>query len=235
MSAYRIVWLVVCAALALVGISVAFILSPAAVLVLFLTFAFVGALLTLVVVSEHGKRPPRVRTWLVVNSALVGGTVAAAFVGFAVILGPGVFLLVFFVLVSSPYAVSAYSRWLDSAPTPSAAQLDALARACAYASPECVPIQPMSELHLLTDEQLCQAWRASYLALQERSSGVQMTGTVQERQRYLDEFERRNASGLTAWLASGARAAGNPLPYLVQGRADCPATNWDELIGGQDR
>ena len=39
-----------------------------------------------------------------------------------------------------------------------------------------------------------------------------MTETVVERQRYLDEFERRNRSGFAVWLASGPLASANPMP-----------------------
>jgi hypothetical protein len=107
--------------------------------------------------------------------------------------------------------------------------------ASACTRPEDPRDQPLSELRRLTDEQLCQGWRASYLALQLRPPDAAILETVEERQRFLDELERRNARGLTAWLASGARAAGNPLPYLVDGRTDHHAINWDELIRGQDR
>lgn len=234
MKAYRVVWLAVCATLAMVGVSVLVVLSPAALAWLFLASAVVGTILTLAVVTEEGARHPRARTRLMVRSALVGGTVTSALIGFSIILGAGVLLLGLCVLISSPYAVSIYGHWLGSAPTPSAAQLDALAHALAYANPEPLSAQPTSELRLLTDEQLCQGWRASYLALQARSSAEQILRTVEERQRYLDEFERRNPRGLTAWLASGARAAGNPLPYLSVRRADRPGINWDELARGQD-
>ena len=79
---------------------------------------------------------------------------------------------------------------------------------------------------------MCQACCASYLVLLEQSSGPQpkaVLATVEERQSYLDELERRNATGLAAWLASGARVASNPLPYLVVNRTDPPAINWEEL------
>jgi len=66
----------------------------------------------------------------------------------------------------------------------------------------------------------------------ERSTGTATNSTlatVQERQRYLDELERRNAVGLAAWLASGARVASNPLPYFVRDRTNREAINWDDL------
>jgi hypothetical protein len=164
-------------------------------------------------------------TWLVACIPLAIG---------AALLGANVLLLAVLVLGSSPPAVGACARWLRSAPAPSAAQLDALARALAYTGPYYVPFVPSCELDELTDEQLCQAWRASYLALQQSLSTDHRIATVAERQKYLDEFERRNPSGFVAWLASGARAPGNPLPYLVGTRYDNPSINWDELTRGQD-
>ena len=234
MTTYRIVWRVFWVPLALFGVAVAFILSPPTLTFLFLTFALIGAMLPLSIIRDHDIHSVQDRLRLIAIHALVGGTTAGAFVGFAVVLGAGVFLLVLFLLISSPYAVSAYGRWLDSAPTPSAAQIDALAQAFAYTSPEYIPLPPPSDLGMLTDEQLCQGWRSSFLALQQQPSIPQMAGTVAERQRYLDEFERRNPSGFAAWLASGARAPGNPLPYLTKNRVEPPAINWDELTRGQD-
>ena len=59
-------------------------------------------------------------TWLVACIPLAIG---------AALLGANVLLLAVLVLGSSPPAVGACARWLRSAPAPSAAQLDALARA----------------------------------------------------------------------------------------------------------
>jgi len=39
---------------------------------------------------------------------------------------------------------------------------------------------------------------------------------VEQRQLYLDEFERRNPTGLAEWLASGARAAGDPTRFIMR-------------------
>ena len=50
------------------------------------------------------------------------------------------------------------------------------------------------------------------------------------RERYLDEFERRNRSGFATWLASGPLASASPLPYLV----GVPTINWDDLTREQD-
>ena len=134
---------------------------------------------------------------------------------------------------ASPYAVKAAGRWLRSVRTPSTAQLDAVARAFAYASPEFAQFRA-PELRDLTDEQLCKRWRASYRAAQrQQSSAVKLIAAVAERQMYLDELERRNSSGFAAWLAAGPQAAEDPLPYLNGDRVDAPAVDWDELTRGQ--
>jgi hypothetical protein len=235
MKIYGALWLVVNVPLAVVGIGLALVLSPVGLASVFIAFAVVGAMVTPYAINNFGERPRRDRVRLPVSGALIGGTPGGAIAGFVVLLGAGVCFLAVLVLASSPPAAGAYIRWLRSTPAPSAAQLDAVARALAYTSPDCVPFVPPAELDRLTDEQLCQAWRASYTALQQQSSANQKMATVAERQEYLDEFERRNPNGFVAWLASGARAPSNPLPYLVGTRYDSPTINWDELTRGQDR
>lgn len=66
----------------------------------------------------------------------------------------------------------------------------------------------------MDDATLCFAWRTSYVALQKPWSLPLRLRIVQRRQEFLDEFERRNSGGLSAWLASGARAAGDPSRYI---------------------
>jgi hypothetical protein len=141
---------------------------------------------------------------------------AGALVGYTVLLGPGgVLLLVGLVLVSSPYCVRSFRRWLASVPAS-------------------LSDQPSVALDALTDEQLCRAWRASYAALQRQSSAARAVTAVAERQRYLDELERRNPDGFAAWLASGAQSPGSPMPYLTGSRAEPTEINWDELTRGRD-
>jgi len=84
------------------------------------------------------------------------------------------------------------------------------------------------DLSTVTDEQLCYRWRVSYLALLDSSPG-QMKETVVERERYLDEFERRDRARFTAWLASGPLASASPMPYALGGRP----INWDDLTREQ--
>ncbi|MEP6814583.1 MAG: hypothetical protein ABI873_03405 [Marmoricola sp.] len=61
---------------------------------------------------------------------------------------------------------------------------------------------------------------------------MKLIAAVAERQMYLDELERRNGVGFSAWLAAGPKAAEDPLPYLIGDRVDAPAVDWDELTRG---
>jgi hypothetical protein len=66
----------------------------------------------------------------------------------------------------------------------------------------------------LDDVALCQAWRRSFLLLQRTSRIDGLLAVASLRQEYLDELARRHPAGIDRWLASGARAAGDPLPFL---------------------
>lgn len=75
-----------------------------------------------------------------------------------------------------------------------------------------------AELARLDDEALCLEWRRSFFRLEAASTAGERLAVVQERQRYLDELHRRSPDGLAAWFASGARASGDPLPYVDETR-----------------
>ncbi len=233
MEIYRVLWLSVCVPLGAIGAAVGLVVSPAAVVFLFIVSGIVGSLLTFCLVDAFWERGTGGRLRLLAGGALVPGTGAGAFVGYASLLGPGVLLLAAVVLAGSPYAVKASGHWFRSVRTPSAAQLEALARAFDYANPESIRFRPPLELGELTDEQLCRRWRVSYKSSPRQPSAVQRIAALAERQMYLDELERRNASGFAAWLASGPETAGNPLPFITGDRVDAPAVDWDELTRGQ--
>ncbi|HET6985798.1 MAG TPA: hypothetical protein VFI00_04245 [Kribbella sp.] len=73
---------------------------------------------------------------------------------------------------------------------------------------------PARELGSLDDEALCWAWRRSFRLLEAARSATDRLSVVELRQQYLDELHRRCPEGFAAWLAAGARASGNPLPYV---------------------
>ena len=226
MKLYRRSWLVVCVPLVAVGASLTLVKSPVAVTFLFSCFGVLGMLLTLVFVAEFWECPWRGRMRLLARGAVVAGLAACSFMGFASLLGPGVFVLAATVMATSPYAMRRPHRWLGAGRWPR--HLARLARGCARARPH-KGVRPELDLSTLTDEQLCQLWRASYVALLNSPSDRAST-TVLERQSYLDEFERRNRSGFAVWLASGPLASANPLPYLV----GVPTINWDDLTREQE-
>jgi hypothetical protein len=229
---YRVTWLVGCSVVAAVGVTVLAILSVEVLVALFVAFALVGATLVLVGAVGDGEPsgPGRARRTLV--GALVAGTAASAYVGLAAVLGPRVLLLILVVGATSPAAMSLYGRGLRAASAPTSVSIAAWAPGFAYPLPAWAPPQLPPDLALLRTEDLCEAWCASYLVLMDRFSrgdAKAALATVTERQRYLDELERRNAPGLTAWLASGARVASNPLPYLAGNRIERTVIDGDEL------
>lgn len=233
MRMYRTAWLAAGMALLLTGVGAALHASPQALPIAFVACAVGCSLVSWCVVRiGGGARPRRVRALLAATSAVVGGIIAVSLVGFTALLGQRVGLLGLVVLASSPSAVRAYGRWLRSIPTPSAAQLDAFAGVFANAAVGYVGIQP--DPRELTDEELCQRWRASCLYLRRRLSATQVMRAVEQRQTDLDEFERRYPGAFAAWLTSGAGTLDYLTPYAVRGRGNHARINWDELTRGRD-
>ena len=66
----------------------------------------------------------------------------------------------------------------------------------------------------LDDEQLCEAWSESYVALRRAPTAAERHALVNLRQAYLDELETRNAPGFRSWLRSGARPVENPRAFI---------------------
>lgn len=149
------------------------------------------------------------------------------------VVGVATILLGSALLIGARFLVRPCWRWLRSLPPPSVAQVSTWSAAMGCAAAGCLAAEPDPELSALTDEELCDEWRSSYLALQRRLSDRQVIALVQERQRYLDELERRHPRGLEAWLASGAWASSTPLPYLTESHSSAQVINWDQLMGEQ--
>ncbi|WP_329059824.1 hypothetical protein [Amycolatopsis sp. NBC_01480] len=75
---------------------------------------------------------------------------------------------------------------------------------------------PLVAADLATDE-LCVAWRRSYLELLRAVDEPTRQRVVVQRQEYLDELERRDSLGFARWLDSGARAGSDPRRFLTSG------------------
>jgi len=241
MSTYRAMWLFACWCLGLVGAGASFALSFSAMVGVFLGAAFVTGVvaLDLAISRERTKVRWRDIVGFVVRSCLIGGTTCLAVVGLTTLIGPWVLLVVAFIAALSPHALCFYGRCVRhrSSTSGRTQQSEPI-------TPPGPPIleeksstgPPFAELRSLSDRDLCQAWRASFSALQEASSPSQRLGIVEARQGFLDEFERRNPEGLMAWLASGARAAANPSRFVVGSpNPRHRPIDWDDLIPRQDR
>jgi len=235
MTMYRAGWLTAFVAVLLVGVRAAVETSPEALPSAFVVVAVACSLVSWCAIRIRGSAGRRrVRICAVASCALVGGTIAVAILGFAELLGWRVGLLCLCILVSSPFAVHAYGRWLRSVPTLSAAQLEAVVRVLGHTGVGYVGVQAPPDPRSLSDEQLCQRWRASCLYLRRRPSTAQVMREVEQRQMYLDEFERRYPRGYAAWLTSGAGTLDYLTPYVIEGRVDHATINWDELTRGRD-
>jgi hypothetical protein len=232
-SAYRVGWLTVALSLGVVGLGAAMVLLQAALPILLLLFALVGALVaTLSLTSSAGPAPwSRIRH--VCRVAVLCGAAGGAVAGFVALVGPIGLLVAVFLAATSPAAVRVCRRGLGSLPRPTGAQIDALARSLAYTNPMFVPFELTFDLRLLTDDQLGNAWRNSETAVSSPSSPRALLRAVEERGRYLDEFERRQPSLLRAWLATDPGAPDSPLPYAATSSLEPSTIDWDELTGGQ--
>jgi hypothetical protein len=202
MRTYRLTWLMVCTVLACLGVLVSLAVSPAMARDVAVAAAVVGGLgaLTLWRVSEH--EPGETCGGLLARGAAGTAVAGTAAVGLALALGGGFLPVVLFLVLTSPRAVATCGRWLASAPRITTADLGAALVATAWASPGFVPLASEAQelpLRLLTGEELCQRWRASGAQLSARGLDA-----VEERLVLLAELERRNPSGFTAWLVSGA-------------------------------
>ena len=86
---------------------------------------------------------------------------------------------------------------------------------------------------------LCAAWRRSYFQLLDARPSPVAAEVAHYRQCILDEIDHRDPYGLSRWLASGPRAAGNPLPFLQGLTAPDDAPNgpdgaWPDPWGRQE-
>ena len=161
----------------------------------------------------------------IVGCGLMTGLAGTAAVGLVAVFEiPGV-LIVGAILVTWPRLTSsARSAWRavhDGTgvvlPAPEAGTTLPLAPAAAGTVDTPAPLSG-EDLTALDDEGLCRAWRQSFTLLRAARSRTGHQATVgvivEQRRQYLDEIQRRSPDGLASWLASGARASDDPLPFL---------------------
>ncbi|MGH3314603.1 MAG: hypothetical protein ACRDO0_00525 [Nocardioidaceae bacterium] len=225
MARYRDGWMLVTAVTATVGVWTALQTWPLlGVLGAFVCVAFVGGSLAEAARPERGRR--RLRPIAAV--AGLSGLSAVAAAGLMAMSGLLGLLVVAVLAITCPQVWSVLRRRRPtkaSWPTIAAQSPEQLpetgtgtatiaaARVEDPEPPSDVPEEPW----LLDDQALCCAWRRSYVILERPHSPATHLMVAQRRQLYLDELERRNPTGLAEWLASGARAAGDPTRFIVGG------------------
>jgi hypothetical protein len=168
--------------------------------------------------GDDGRRAAR----RIARVALVAGLVGPAAIGLiAAFEFAGVLIVLIFAVTNPALTSRIRARWfapgerLDQQEEPALDRLPAARDRSAVNPPA---DEPMPDLSRLDDEALCLVWRRSFLRLETARSAVERLAVVEQRQKYLDELQRRSPEGLAAWLAAGARASGNPLPYVGDAR-----------------
>lgn len=230
MRLYRDVWITTAGVAMTVGMWAAFAIGTIpGVLGLFISFAVLGLLVALL--QQPDDRPPqhgRAVLYGALGSASListGGLVAA--------FGPAVLWLVVAAVVACPWLLRRGAVVLGKhlpapkAPAGPAAPADAdghndpePAEPPGPSSVATIEVSSSARADGLDDLALCMAWRRSFIALERSHTLMARMCVVQQRQLYLDELERRNPTGLSAWLESGARAAGDPSRYIIHGPSD---------------
>jgi hypothetical protein len=213
-------WWAVTSASALVGIMVAWLELGTREL---MTCGVLATLLVMCgVVAVRGQRV-RSSSWI--RHSVVGGVLSTAAVGLVMGLGlAGVIWILALTVTARAVRARVLARLVGDRDRPGADQ-PSTPRPAPAEGPATTIVPPPAATELsatlrdLDDEALCLAWRRSFVHLQRATSPSSRLCYVQQRQRILDELERRSPDGLAAWLASGCRAAGNPLPYLVRSRS----------------
>lgn len=228
MTRTRAPWTVCAVLVGLTGMLAAYTAWP------FVAFAsaFVWTTLLVAVTAwsyrEEGAEP-WYRPWV---TGLVAAVSVVATIGWCILMGLAGLFLVLLVAAFSPPAVRVahrFATWMHRGnPAEPDPRPDPPARTRTVSPKPARPAVVLDDMPVVScssrpaesmdDEELCWAWRVSYVALQHATSPAARLRAVQTRQEYLDELERRNPEGLTAWLYSGARAAGDPRRYIVEGK-----------------
>lgn len=167
-------------------------------------------------VSRRASTEVRRHQCLSIAFSFAAVTATAGLVGFLVT------PIVVVIVATSPGALTVVMRLAEARPASRSSNRRRELRPAAPPPGETHRVRVTAEtlrpaVETLSDVELCRAWRASYSALLSTHTPGGRAELVHVRQAFLDELDRRNPLGFRAWLDSGARAAGNPTPFIVRG------------------
>jgi hypothetical protein len=242
MRAHRVVWLSFCGVVGVTGAMAALTWELPTLILLFVLAALTGAAATMVALTPADDTRVKRQQWpLVLTNTAVSGAGTVAFVGLGSLLGAPMAVLVLALAVGgSPYVARRWIGWLrEHEQLPQPRDPDEHLSSTAPAGTVCeieLTVSAETEAAELSDDALCLAWRASFSALERADSPAERSRIIQTRRAFLDELERRNPPGVAAWLASGARAAGDPIRFVLgAGGTGDTTIDWDALIQGTDK
>jgi hypothetical protein len=237
---YERIWRVAVGLLATIGVVASLVLvAPATNVVTFLISAFtVGAAYLSLGLARELSSAELVST--TTRWAGLGGLVALAISGYAASAGlETVVLLGLIIATSPPVAVRLWPQLAEVAtgklePRPRPSTAPSPRRTAAKKPPPQLASSPVAVappidlpeprylvavarcLCELSDEELCLAWRRSFKQLQTAAGADRRSAMADVRRAYLDELERRQPEAFDAWIASGARAAGDPARFFLE-------------------
>ena len=221
---YRAAWLGVTLMVGCLGVVVA-LLSDEARIISAVAAAVGIAIGAITCVAQEARCVSDYRRQALTATA-VGAAGCYAVAGLDTLIGHEALLVMVWLAVTSPAAVQhcsatahrvAARRWpLAQVQVPAAGQVE---------SPNHQRSSRIQPARLLTDVELCQAWRISSRAIaQPGTSPAQQAHLVAARHRYLDEFERRDPAGFQQWLAAGPQPDGDPSQH-VRATAEQPPSH----------
>lgn len=213
MRLYRAVWVTVALPVGVAGAYLTTARQPVPVL----AGGAVGAVLLIVVL--HVRHPDWSWTQIPpgVTRAVVLLGAGWSSLGLAMLFGRFGGLVASVLIITSPPVLS----WLAAMARPSRGRVPAPLETYPGVDQERLPTRPEMarlEANLLSDLNLCRAWRSSYLELQRLQLAHRVSAQlalVMARQSYLDELERRDPAGFRRWLATDPRPAGDPARFLT--------------------
>ncbi|MCE4269248.1 hypothetical protein [Rhodococcus globerulus] len=213
MSIYRIIWWIAAAVLVLAGFIAAITVIETEVLMsVVIAAALIGGGQPWLSSSTLCAATPRRILPVAARGAAAATIVLVSVTGLIAVSGAGALPLVLMMTITS----SPVHRWLRN----NLAFMQTTSRCSPGTTRETsrtanVPPTSLPDCSELSNDALCQRWRASFTALQKVSSSSDQMAVARIRQQYLDEIERRDPEGFTRWFESGARAGSDPSKFLT--------------------